>query len=313
MNLQNENKATWKKQYFQIHDTEEFLSLAEKFGCKGFVVYDFLTCFLGKQNIFEIDRDSKKYKVFITNLNILYDISFDEIETIIDFLIQENIIQIVNRVITINELKETFNQINQAKEQRINAGKASAEKRKKQVEQKQNLKIETKDFNKNEIEGFEGTFSTVEKAKLEETNIPSIIYNETVTDSKGYEFKNLKTVSPENKAEWDIFSEMVQLGFDIIPEEPFTNKLNKQEKKALFYLRNFIDEGYVKKFQYWEDFLNTELFKIKTKGNPSFYFSSFYEVLIQNCLTFLNDVPPDPFWHGICNKYKTLKQMPEIN
>lgn len=192
-------KISWMKKEFDIHEKEEILDLVEKFKSDGFVVYDFFICFLAKQNEFKITRDSKKFKLFTSSLNVTYEISPILINKILDYAIEIKLFTLENGIIYCEKLQECFGKVEQIAIKRQEAGKASAEKRKKEKElgknnsdYKKNIsKTESKDknekaswnnntFNKDDIEGYSDSFDVgiqLHPRDEKDPNYPKLEYN----------------------------------------------------------------------------------------------------------------------------------------
>lgn len=269
----------WIKKEFNIHNEEAFLKLAEKHSCYGFVIYDYFLCFLGQQELSEIDSTSLKFKKLKNDLGFTYNLEQNIIDDVLKTLIELKILGLKNNIIYSSELKNCFNHMEDIKQKRKIAGKKSAEIR---AIKKETIKLNKQEFNIMEVEGFQGDFSHVknkEELKLDKPVLPKF---SNFTDEFLEEQKN-------------IFIEITTECFNK-NTEPFAQK-NKMEKEASTRLIELVSTG---------------LLHLPTLSDKSY---SFEQELKNDCLRISNKKNSDSrfFLTNLLNFYLSESNRIKIN
>lgn len=303
---------TWYKKDFGFIDREDILKLIEKHGALGYFVLDCIYSILGKEKSCSITKDSSKYNIFLKKIKVYTDLDFDKIQEIIDTLLELNFLILNDSDIICLELKEIMDEYNHLVDIRKQAGKKGAMNKKE-------LNKNSQKFSKMDIEGYSETFDDVpteNKGDIilpeEQKQLPERM-DKSVKDRR-HEIKQnkIKMDNEDTQKIYDVFRDCCQRYFNKIPEKPFTNRLNRQEQKALNLILNFIDDGYLFKFCDYSDYLDRTCQKI-SKGNESFVFTNLYKDIVKECLDARNYARTDiviDWMEEVTEKYTVFEEMP---
>lgn len=300
-------KITWMKKEFNIHDQEKILLLAEKFKANGFVVYDFLFCFLAKNNEFKILRNSMKFKLFLNNVCFQYSIHVEEINEIIDFIIEQGLVSFEEGFIILEDLETTFCKVEEITKKRIEAGKISAEKRKRLAEEK------SKDSDKSmwKDNAFNSDKTSFKKQKpIDDIDELEGDFSNVAEEFKGdFDIEGKQEKPPLVIKEYDSPEGRELLEKDVLDFYEITTELfnkntepqsvrNKMEKEAVNRLTKMIKQGIFRYVNLPDHDPNLELKKsigkiLNSKVNPSFYLTALYNQEMGDLLEIKNQDPKD--------------------